>query len=155
MEELIQNFELLDCEGKLFELNSVLNEGKIVFIFIYSKNQKFRCNRSQCPLKENLKRIMDEDVTVLSINEDSFEQNMEFKRNFEIPFKILSDPTLKEIKGFGAYKKVDINGIEREEVIDTGILVNEKGYILKKWTNQELEKLSDEVVNMVRELKKI
>ncbi len=31
----------------------------------------------------------------------------------------------------GAYEKVNVNGIEKEKIIRTGILVSEKGYIIK------------------------
>ncbi|WP_028949922.1 peroxiredoxin [Sulfurihydrogenibium subterraneum] len=155
MAEIIQNFELLNAEDKKVSLNQLLGNGKPIFIYIYPTDEKFRCNRSECPFKENLEKISSLGVIVVGISEDPVEVHRKFKSDHNITFELLSDPTLTVIKGLGAYEKVNVNGIEKEKIVRTGILVNEKGYIVKIWKPERIEESIDEVLEEIKKLKKI
>ncbi|MFN4307855.1 peroxiredoxin [Sulfurihydrogenibium azorense] len=155
MAKIIQNFELFNAEEKKVSLNQLLGEGKPIFIYTYPTDEKFRCNRSECPFKENLEKIASLGVIVVGISEDPIEVHRKFKSDYNITFELLSDPTLTVIKGLGAYEKVDVNGIEKEKIIRTGILVDEKGYIVKIWKPERIEESVDEIIEEIKKLKKI
>ncbi|WP_297887687.1 redoxin domain-containing protein [Sulfurihydrogenibium sp.] len=155
MAEVIQNFELLNAEDKKVSLNQLLGQGKPIFIYIYPTDEKFRCNRSECPFKENLEKIASMDVIVIGISEDPVEIHRKFKTDHNITFELLSDPTLKVIKGLGAYEKVNVNGIEKEKIIRTGILTDDKGYIIKVWKPERIEESVDEVIEEIKKFKKV
>jgi peroxiredoxin Q/BCP len=155
MPEIIQNFELLNAEDKKVSLNQLLGEGKPIFIYIYPTDEKFRCNRSECPFKDNLEKIASLGVIIIGISEDPVEVHKKFKTDHNITFELLSDPTLKVIKGLGAYEKVNVNGIEKEKIIRTGILVNEKGYIIKIWKPERIEESVEDVIAEIKKLKNI
>lgn len=155
MAEIIQNFELLNAEDKKVSLNQLLGEGKPIFIYIYPTDERFRCNRSECPFKENLEKIASLGVIVIGISEDPVEVHRKFKSDHNISFELLSDPTLRVIRGLGAYEKVNVNGIEKEKIIRTGILVNDKGHIVKVWKPEKIEESVDEVIEEIKKLKKL
>jgi peroxiredoxin Q/BCP len=75
MAKAIQNFELLNTEDKLVSLNDLLGQGKPIFIYIYPTDEKFKCNRSECPFKENLEKIQKEGVIVIGISQDTVEEH--------------------------------------------------------------------------------
>jgi hypothetical protein len=60
---------------------------------------------------------------------------------------------LETIKGLGAYGKVFLNGIEEEKVIRKGILVDDKGHIIKEWEPLKIEEEVEDVIKVVRSLK--
>ena len=153
MAKAIQNFELLNTEDKLVSLNDLLGQGKPIFIYIYPTDEKFKCNRSECPFKENLEKIQKEGVIVIGISQDPVEVHREFKYNHDINIELLSDPTLETIKGLGAYEKVFINGIEKEKVIRKGILIDDKGHIIKEWEPLKIEEEVEDIVKVIRSLK--
>jgi peroxiredoxin Q/BCP len=51
-----------------------------------------------------------------------------------------------------AYEKVFVNGIEKEKVIRKGILVDDKGHIIKEWEPLKIEEEIEDVIK-VRSLK--
>jgi peroxiredoxin Q/BCP len=153
MAKAVQNFELLNTEDKRVSLNNLLGQGEPIFIYIYPTDEKFKCNRSECPFKENLEKIQKEGVIVIGISQDTVEIHREFKHNHNINFELLSDPTLETIKGLGAYKKVFVNGIEKEKVIRKGILIDDKGHIIKEWEPLKIEEEIEDVIKVVRSLK--
>ncbi|ACD65688.1 MAG TPA: peroxiredoxin [Sulfurihydrogenibium sp.] len=153
MAKAIQNFELLNTEDKLVSLNDSLGQGKPIFIYIYPTDEKFKCNRSECPFKENLEKIQKEGVIVIGISQDTVEEHREFKHKYNINFELLSDPTLGTVKGLGAYEKVFVNGIEKEKVIRKGILVDDKGHIIKEWEPLKIEEETEDVIKVIRSLK--
>lgn len=114
MAKAVANFQLLNTEGKLVSFDDFLNSGKPIFIYIYPTDEKFRCNRSECPFKENLEKIENKGVIVIGISQDPIEIHKKFKEDHNIKFELLSDPTLNTIKALGAYEKVDVNGIMKE-----------------------------------------
>jgi len=153
MAKAIQNFELLNTKDKLVSLNDLLGQGKPIFIYIYPADEKFKCNRYECPIKENLEKIQKEGVIVIGISQDPVEVHREFKHKYYINFELLSDPTLETIKGLGAYEKVFANGIEKEKVIRKGILVDGKGHIIKEWEPLKIEEEIEDVIKVIRSLK--
>ncbi len=113
MAKAIPNFQLLNAENKLVSFDDFLNNGKPIFIYVYPTDEKFKCNRSECPFKENLEKIEKKGVIVIGISQDPVEVHRKFKEDFNINFELLSDPTLNTIKALGAFEKVDINGIPK------------------------------------------
>jgi peroxiredoxin Q/BCP len=114
MAKAIQNFELLNTEDKPpVSLNDLLGQGKPIFIYFYPTDEKFKCNRSECPFKENLEEIQREGVIEIGISQDAVEEHREFKHKYNINFELLSEPTLGTIRGLGAYEEVFVNGIEK------------------------------------------
>ncbi|WP_457627121.1 peroxiredoxin family protein [Persephonella sp.] len=152
--ELAPEFHLYEAEGKKISLSQLLGEGKYILIYFTSTEEKSRCDRSGCPLKENLERIMDLGVIPVLIDPDPVEEHKKFKRDHGIKFLILSDPTLETIKGYGVYEKVNVHGIEKEKIVSTAFLINPDGRIVHVWEPKRIEESIDDIINAIKKLKK-
>jgi peroxiredoxin Q/BCP len=152
--ELAPEFHLRDQNDKTVSLSDLLGEDKYVLLYFVSSAEKKRCDRSGCPLKENLDKVKELGVIPVVIDEDPVFEHEKFSRDHGIDFPILSDPDMTTIKGYGVYEKVNVNGIEKEKVVSTVYLINPKGYIIGVWEPKVIEESIDDIINAIKSVKK-
>ncbi|MBP72592.1 MAG: hypothetical protein CMA70_03310 [Euryarchaeota archaeon] len=99
--EKAQDFELETSDGSVFRLSNLENQWKIVFF--YAKSGSPTCKRGCLNFKEqyDLFRSLTPPVEVIGISQDSVSQHMEFKKELELPFALLSDPDRMVAEQFG------------------------------------------------------
>ncbi|RMD45920.1 MAG: bacteriocin [Aquificota bacterium] len=153
--EIAPEFCLPEAEGKDLCLSQILGEDKYVLLYFITSEEKSRCDRSGCPLKENLEKIANFGVEPVVIDIDPVEEHKRFKHDHGISFYMLSDPTMNTIKGYGVYEKVNVNGIEKEKVVPTVFLLDPKGHIMQVWEPKVIEESVDDIIKTVRKLKGI
>ncbi|WP_456384883.1 peroxiredoxin family protein [Persephonella sp.] len=153
--EIAPEFHLTEADGKKVSLSDLLGEGKYILLYFTSTEEKSRCDRSGCPLKENLDRVMELGVIPVLIDPDPVEEHRRFKRDHGIKFLMLSDPTMSTIKGYGVYEKVNVHGIEKEKVVSTAFLINPEGRIVHVWEPKKIEESIDDIINAIKKLKGI
>lgn len=153
--EVAPEFHLKDQNGKTVSLADFLGDNNYVLLYFVSSAEKERCDRSGCPLKENLDKLKELGVMPVVIDNDPVKEHEFFARDHGIDFPLLSDPTMDTIKGYGVYEKVNISGIEKEKVVPTAFLINPKGYIVNVWEPKIIEESIDDIINVIRKLKGI
>ncbi|WP_457621491.1 peroxiredoxin family protein [Persephonella sp.] len=153
--EIAPEFCLTEAEGKEVCLRDLLNENKHILIYFSQTEEKRRCDRSECPLKENLEKVMDLGVTVVVIDPDPVEEHKRFKHDHDIKFFMLSDPDMTAIKGYGVYEKVDVHGIEKEKIVSTVFLLDPQGRIVQVWEPKVIEDNIDDIIKTVKKLRGI
>jgi len=151
--EVAPNFTLYEADGKKISLSDLLGKNKYILLYFTSTEEKSRCDRSECPLKENLEKLLDLEVIPVLIDKDPIEEHKKFKREHQIKFLLLSDPSLETIKGYGVYEKVNIHGLEKEKIISTAFLINPQGKIVHVWEPKKIENSIDDIINAVKKLK--
>ena len=152
--EIAPEFHLKDQSGKTVSLADFLGQDKYVLLYFVSSAEKKRCDRSGCPLKENLDKVKEIGVIPVVIDEDPVFEHEKFSRAHNIDFPILSDPDMSTIKGYGVFEKVNVNGIEKEKVVSTVFLINPKGYIVEVWEPKVIEESINDIINAVKSVKK-
>ncbi len=153
--EVAPEFCLPEADKGKVCLSQLLGEEKYVLLYFIPTEEKKRCDRSGCPLKENLGKVMDLGVIPVVIDKDPIEEHKRFKHEHSINFYILSDPTMETIKGYGVYEKVNVNGIEKEKIVPTVYLLDPKGYIVGVWEPKVIEDSIDDIIKAVKKLKGI
>ena len=151
--EIAPEFHLFDQDEKEVSLSDLLGENKYVLLYFTSTEEKSRCDRSGCPLKENLEKVMEYDVIPLLIDADPVEEHKRCKNDHDIKFLMLSDPTMETIKGYGVYEKVNVHGIEKEKIVSTAFLINPEGRIAHVWEPKKIEDSIDDIISAVKKLK--
>jgi peroxiredoxin Q/BCP len=153
--EVAPEFHLYEAEGKKVSLSDLLGEDKYVLLYFTSTEEKSRCDRGGCPLKENLEKLFDYGVIPVLIDPDPVEEHKRFKHEHNIKFLMLSDPTMETIKGYGVYEKVNVHGLEKEKVVSTAFLINPEGRIVHVWEPKKIEDSIDDIINAIKKLKGI
>ncbi len=151
--EIAPEFHLFDQDEKKVSLSDLLGENKYILLYFTSTEEKSRCDRSECPIKENLEKVMEYGVIPVLIDADPVEEHKRFKNEHGIKFIMLSDPTMETIKGYGVYEKVNVHGIEKEKIVSTAFLINPEGRIVHVWEPKKIEDSIDDIIRAVKKLK--
>lgn len=128
--KLAPDFSLLGSDGNIHKLSDY--KGKKIMIYFYPKDNTPGCTTQACDIRDNYKKLTDENFIIFGISKDNLNSHNKFIEKFELPFILLSDEqkivcnlydVIKEKNMYG--KKV--LGIERSTFIidENGILVNE------------------------------
>ncbi|WP_456401233.1 peroxiredoxin [Persephonella sp.] len=150
--EVAPEFCLMEADGKEVCLSDLINKGRYIILYFCKTEEKRRCDRSECPLKENLEKLKKYDVAVAVIDPDPIEEHKKFKRDHNIEFLLLSDPEMKVIKGYGVYEKVSIHGIDKYKIVSTVFLLDPNGRIVKVWEPKIIEDSIDDIIYTLEKL---
>ncbi len=153
--EIAPEFCLTEAEGNTVCLGDILRKGKHLLLYFSPTEERKRCDRSSCPLKENLEKVQELGVNVAVIDPDPVEEHKRFKHDHGIDFYLLSDPDMKTIQGYGVYEKVNVDGIEKYKIVSTVFLISPKGKILYVWEPKVIEESIDDIVRVIKGLKTV
>jgi len=96
----IPEFSLLDQNGKLFDINSVLGKKNIV-IYFYPKDDTPGCTAQACSFRDQFEVFKEVDAEIIGISSQSVESHKDFALKHRLPFTLLSDHGNKIRKMFG------------------------------------------------------
>ncbi len=108
----IENFTLPDEQGNPVSLSDF--KGKKVIVYFYPKDNTPGCTTEACSFRDEYDEIIEAGAEVLGISPDPPESHREFKKKYNLPFKLLSDPERKVISRFDA--------LGEKELIDDEII---------------------------------
>ncbi len=152
--EIAPEFCLTEAEGNTICLADLIRDGNYALLYFAPTEERRRCDRSSCPLKENLDKILELGINVAVIDPDPVEEHKRFKREHNIKFYLLSDPEYKVIQGYGVYEKVNVDGIQKYKIVSTVYLINPKGKILYVWEPKVIEDSIEDILKVLKTLKK-
>ncbi|MGW8121940.1 peroxiredoxin [Roseivirga echinicomitans] len=93
--------KLKSTSGKIFDLSSDL-QNKPCIIYFYPKNFTPGCTEEACTFRDAFSDFRGLDVAVLGVSKDSIESHQKFKKEHNLPFELLSDPTGAVCKAYDA-----------------------------------------------------
>jgi peroxiredoxin Q/BCP len=96
----IPAFTLLDQNGKLFDINTVLGKKNLV-IYFYPKDDTPGCTAQACSFQDQFEVFKEADAVIIGISGQSVESHKEFAAKHRLTFTLLSDEGNKIRKLFG------------------------------------------------------
>ncbi len=133
-------------EEKDFSLGDFLNQGKIVILYFYPKDNTPGCTTEACDFRDNINRLTSKCI-VVGVSPDSVGSHKKFKENHLLNFYLLSDSEKNVMKNYGAYGEKKMYGKTIEGVIRTTYAINPDGTILKIWRNVKARGHVDKIIN--------
>ncbi len=122
-------FQLQDKDGNLVKLSDF--RGKKVVVYFYPKDNTPGCTKQACAFKEAYDGFRAEDIVVIGISKDSVKSHQNFASKYELPFIILSDPSLDAIKAYDVYQEKKMYGKVSMGVVRSTYIIDEAGIIIK------------------------
>jgi peroxiredoxin Q/BCP len=125
------DFTLTDQDGKKVSLADF--KGKDVVLYFYPKDDTPGCTKEACGFRDDWRTYQKRGITVLGVSGDSEASHQKFRAKYELPFTLLSDPTKKTMKAYGAFGKKMMYGKEVEGVIRSTVWIGKDGTVKKHW----------------------
>jgi len=94
------NVVSVDQHGRPFRLTQLL--GRWVVLYFYPKDETVGCTREACAFRDNLTPITQAGADVVGVSVQDRASHMEFAQRYDLPFRLLADPTKRITESFGA-----------------------------------------------------
>lgn len=122
------DFKLMDKDNNEVTLSQF--RGKKVILYFYPKDNTPGCTKQACNFRDNYPQIVVKGAEVIGISKDSAKTHTNFASKHELPFILLSDPDVKVIQAYGAWKEKKMYGKTFLGIERTSFLIDEEGIIV-------------------------
>ena len=95
------DFSLKGTSGTTLRLEEDL-KGKAVILYFYPKDFTKVCTAEACEFRDQFAAFRDLNIPVFGISRDDLETHERFKKEFRLPFELLSDGSGKVCKAYDA-----------------------------------------------------
>ena len=144
------NFKLPSTSGT-FQLSD--NLGKRIILYFYPKDNTKGCSLEANDFNKDLKIINENNAIVVGVSKDTIESHQKFKEKNKLKFELLSDEKTIVLKKYNAWGLKKFLGKEYYGIIRTTVLINEKGKILKTWSDVRVKNHVQNVINELSNFK--
>lgn len=141
-------FELKDSQGKWHKLSDYA--GQTIVIYFYPKDDTPGCTKEACSFRDSYQDFRDAGIEVLGISPDTEESHLKFRKKYDLPFVLLSDPDHVVCNLFGVWGIKKNFGREYEGVYRTTFIIDPQGMIKQVFKNVKPSDHSQEVMSAVK-----
>ena len=126
--------------------------GKNVVLYFYPKDDTTGCTKEACDFRDALPRFGKIDAVVVGVSPDSLESHRKFKKKYQLPYLLLSDPDHQLANAFGVWKEKSMYGRKYMGIERTTAIVDRKGRVARIFSKVKVPGHVAEVEEAVREL---
>jgi peroxiredoxin Q/BCP len=123
------NFTATDHEGNKISLKDF--RGNKVVLYFYPEDDTETCTVQACNLRDNYSLLQQQGFTIIGISPDDEQSHQKFRKKYNLPFSLITDPKLKIIKKYGVWGEKNLYGRKYMGLHRTTFVINEKGLIEK------------------------
>jgi thioredoxin-dependent peroxiredoxin len=124
-------FTLKGSDGKEHSLKDYA--GKTVVLYFYPKDNTPGCTKEACGFRDLQPKLKKLKTVVLGVSKDSLTSHDQFIADFKLPFVLLSDPTAKMMKAYGAYGEKMQYGKTVMGTTRSTVIIGPDGKVSKHW----------------------
>ena len=141
------DFSLHDQNGKIHKLSDY--KGKKVILYFYPKDDTPGCTREACNFRDDFAKYKKKNAIILGISIDPVKLHKKFEEKYSLPFTILSDDKREIVNAYKVWKKKKFMGKEYMGTMRETFLIDEKGIIIKHFTDVKTKEHSKEILELV------
>lgn len=120
-------FTASDQDGKKVSLKDL--KGKRIVLYFYPEDDTPTCTVQACNLRDNYALLKKNGYTVIGVSPDDPKKHTGFRKKFDLPFTLLSDPDHKMITAYGVWGEKNLYGRKYMGLHRTTFVIDEKGII--------------------------
>jgi len=144
------DFSLPSTEGKSIQLSDL--KGKNIILYFYPKDNTPGCTKEACDFRDSVKRMQAHNTVILGVSADSLTAHEKFKKQYKLPFPLLSDEDKAMIKKYGVWKEKSFMGKTFMGIERTTVVIDEKGNVRKIFPKVKVEGHSEQVLEILKNL---
>ena len=122
-------FEVVDQDGQTVKSEDFIGRGRKTIIYFYPKDNTSGCTAEACSFRDNYAELTAAGYNVVGVSKDSAKSHSGFRAKYELPFRLLSDPSTEMLQAFGAwgekkmYGKTTLGTLRRTYIISAAGLL--------------------------------
>jgi peroxiredoxin Q/BCP len=124
------HFEVVDQDGQTVSSEDFIGNGRKTIIYFYPKDNTSGCTAEACSFRDNYAELTAAGYNVVGVSKDSAKSHSGFRARYELPFRLLSDPTTEMLQAFGAWGEKKMYGKTTEGTLRTTYVIDENGIII-------------------------
>lgn len=138
------DFDLVDHDGNPVTLRDFAD--RKLLIYFYPKAFTPGCTTESCDFRDNYAAMAGAGYEIVGVSPDRPEKLAEFRKEYELPFPLLSDPDHEMAEAYGAWGTKKNYGKEYEGIIRSTFVVAD-GKIDHAWYNVRAKGHADKVAS--------
>ncbi len=111
--------------------------GKKVVLYFYPNDDTPGCTKEACNFRDNHNAVLAGGAVVLGVSTDSVDSHMKFKRKYNLPFPLVSDPDQKIVSAYGVWQ---------EKTVRSTFIIDEDGKLSHIFPGVKVDGHVDEVL---------
>jgi len=124
-------FTLEDENGEKVALKDY--RGKNVIVYFYPRDDTPGCTKEAKGFRELWQQIQERGTVVIGVSPDGQASHEKFKKKYDLPFTLLSDPNRKVMEKYGAFGEKMMYGKKTKGVIRSTVWIGPDGKVKKHW----------------------
>lgn len=145
---LAPTFTLLNENGNEISLEQF--NGEPVILYFYPKDDTPGCTTEACNFRDDYSAYQEAGVVILGVSPDSPASHLKFKKKYDLPFSLLSDPDHKICDMYGAWGPKTYMGKSYEGVLRTTYLIGQDSKILQVFENVKPADHSKQILSILQ-----
>ena len=132
------------------KVSNTSHNGKIMILYFYPKDNTPGCTTQSVDFRDQHEAFLSAGAMVVGVSRDSLKSHENFKKKYELPFALISDPSEALCTQFGVMKNKmmygkPVRGIERSTFV-----ISQQGKLLKAWRGVKIPGHVTEVLEFVK-----
>jgi peroxiredoxin Q/BCP len=144
---LAPDFTLISDEGEEISLSDF--RGHKVVLYFYPKADTPGCTKQACAVRDAYPQIQAGDALVIGISPDKPAALVKFRRKYDLPFVLLSDPDHKVAEMYGAWGEKQIFGKALGGILRSHFAVDEEGRMAESKLNVKPQTTADLALKLI------
>ena len=106
-----------------------------------------------CEFRDAFPRFGEMDAVVIGVSPDNLDSHRKFKKQYELPYRLLSDEDHKLAEAFGIWKEKSMYGRTYMGIERTTVIIDRRGHVVRIFPKVKVPGHALEVESAVRHLK--
>ena len=104
------HFEVVDQDGVIVRSEDFIGKDRKTIVYFYPKDNTSGCTAEACSFRDNYTALSEAGYNVVGVSKDSVKSHSGFRAKYELPFRLLSDPSTEMLQAFGAWGEKKMYG---------------------------------------------
>ena len=138
------DFELKSDTGETLKLSQF--RGRPVVLYFYPRDDTPGCTKEACAFRDSYDEYLARDAVILGVSRDGEESHQKFKRKYDLPFTLLSDPDHEVAEAYGVWAEKSMYGRKSMGIVRSTFVIAADGTIARAMRGIKVPGHSDRVL---------
>ena len=147
--DLVPDFSAPTNDG---EFRLAAARGHPLILYFYPKDNTPGCSTEAAEFRDQYPAFQAAGAEVIGVSRDSLKSHESFRRKFELPFRLISDPDETVCELFGVMKLKNMYGRQVRGIERSTFLIDKSGHLVQQWRGVKVPGHVAAVLTAVRAL---